>query len=86
MFEGANRNAIWNKEVYRGLTQNEICARKIFANRRISVDKESNRSRKANYILSFGEYPYIQRLDRRLKMHGYEELERWVKTLLFMRI
>lgn len=46
-----------NKGLYRGLTQYEICATEIFANLHISVDKESNRSRKANNLLSFGEYP-----------------------------
>lgn len=73
-----------NKGVYRGLTQYEICATDIFANRRISVNKERNRLRKAKNLLSFGEYPYIQGLDRGWKMHGYGELERLVKTVWYI--
>lgn len=73
-----------NKGVSRGLTQYEICPTEIFANRPISVDKESNRSRKANNLLSFGEYPYIQRLGRGLKKHEYEELVRLVKRLWYI--
>lgn len=73
-----------NKGVYRGLTQYEISTTDIFANRRISVDKEKNRSQKANNLLSFGEYPCIQGLDRGLKMHGYKEIERLMNTAWYI--